>query len=223
MVRLPRLAVAVLAVAVLAAPPSILQGRSVPGLPSIQSGRTVPGVPSIQIAEKLLYDIDVAPHGPQKGYSRELFPHWISLPGKCNTRKLVLQRDGSNAITGDACAILSGTWYSPYDGKTWSNASDVDIDHMVPLSNAWKSGAAAWTTDQRRDFANDLSNPQLWVVTDEVNRRKSDRGPELWMPPLESYHCTYARAWIKVKSVYNLSVTKEERDALYSMLDTCYS
>ncbi|KAI9649957.1 hypothetical protein NHQ30_002542 [Ciborinia camelliae] len=75
-------------------------------------------------------------------------------------------------------------WYSPYDGATWTAASDVDIDHLVPLSNAWKSGAASWTTAQRQVFANDLVNPQLLAVTDSVNSAKSDSGPEDWKPSL---------------------------------------
>ena len=66
----------------------------------------------------------------------------------------------------------------------WIAASDVDIDHMVPLSNAWKSGAASWTTARRQSFANDLQNPQLLAVTDNVNQAKGDQGPETWKPPL---------------------------------------
>ncbi|KAK2624513.1 hypothetical protein QTJ16_006463 [Diplocarpon rosae] len=198
-----------LSTCILAAPSTILTARG------------APGVPSIAVAEKLLVELTVAPQGPQTGYSRDLFPHWITLPGKCNTRKLVLQRDGSNAVISDTCAVLRGTWLSPYDGAIWDDVSDVDIDHMVPLSNAWKSGAANWTTEQRQAFANDLDNPQLWAVTDDVNNEKSDSGPEQWVPPLASYHCTYARAWIKVKSVYDLTITEEEKEALISMLKTC--
>lgn len=92
---------------------------------------------------------------------------------------------------------------------------------MVPLSNAWKSGAASWTTAQRQAYANDLTNPQLLAVTDNVNESKGDSGPEDWKPPLASYYCTYARMWIKVKSVYALTVTSAEKTALTSMLGTC--
>lgn len=61
-----------------------------------------------------------------------------------------MKRDGSNVVTNSACTATSGTWFSPYDGATWTAASDVDIDHMVPLKNAWISGANAWTTAKRQ-------------------------------------------------------------------------
>lgn len=71
------------------------------------------------------------------GYSRDKFPHWITQSGSCDTRETVLERDGSGVVTSSACAATSGTWVSPYDGATWTAAGDVDIDHMVPLGNAW--------------------------------------------------------------------------------------
>jgi hypothetical protein len=80
--------------------------------------------------------------------------------------------------------------HRPYDGATWTAASDVDIDHVVPLKNAWISGASSWTTTKRESFANDLTRPQLIAVTDNVNQSKSDKSPDVWKPPLTSYHCT---------------------------------
>lgn len=77
------------------------------------------------------------------------------------------------------------------------------------------------TTARRQQFANDLANPQLIAVTDNVNQAKGDKSPDQWKPPLASYHCTYACMWVGVKSVYGLSVTADERSALESMLDTC--
>ncbi|KAK3208120.1 hypothetical protein GRF29_96g1427510 [Pseudopithomyces chartarum] len=183
--------------------------------------RTPPNIPSTSSANSLLAGLTVKAQGPQTGYSRDLFPHWITISGTCNTRETVLKRDGTNVVTNSACASTSGTWASPYDGATWTAASDLDIDHMVPLSNAWKSGASAWTTAQRQAFANDLTNPQLIAVTDSVNSAKGDKGPEDWKPPLASYYCTYAKMWVKVKSVYSLSVTSAEKTALTSMLATC--
>ena len=124
-------------------------------------------------------------------------------------------------MQSSSCAATSGTWKSPYDGATWTTSGDVDIDHMVPLSNAWKSGAAAWTTARRQAFANDLDSPQLWTVTDNVNESKGDQGPEDWKPPLQSFYCTYSRSWIKVKYEYGLTITSAEKSALQSMLNTC--
>ncbi|PVH99040.1 hypothetical protein DM02DRAFT_529883 [Periconia macrospinosa] len=183
--------------------------------------RAPPNIPSTSSAKSLLAGLTVAVQGPQTGYSRDLFPHWITQSGTCNTRETVLKRDGTSVVTNDACAAVSGSWYSTYDGATWSAASDVDIDHVVPLSNAWKSGAASWTTARRQSFANDLTNPQLIAVTDNVNQAKGDKGPEDWKPPLTSYYCTYAKMWVQVKSVWSLTITSAEKSALTSMLNTC--
>ncbi|OJD10690.1 hypothetical protein AJ78_08372 [Emergomyces pasteurianus Ep9510] len=183
--------------------------------------RTPPNIPSPAEARSLLSAITVAPQGLQDGYSRDLFPHWITIQGACSTRETVLKRDGTNVNVGNDCYPSSGSWYSAYDGAIWTKASDLDIDHMVPLSNAWKSGAAAWTTEKRKEFANDLVNPQLLAVTDNVNQEKSDSGPEAWKPPLQTYHCEYARMWVKVKSFYELTITDPEKSALADMLDTC--
>lgn len=127
-----------------------------------------PGIPSASTAQSQLAALTVAPQGSSEGYSRDLFPHWITISGACDTRETVLNRDGTNLVIGSDCYPDSGSWYSPYDGATWTAASDVDIDHVVPLSNAWKSGASSWTTAKRQDFANDLQNPQLIAVTDNV-------------------------------------------------------
>jgi len=100
--------------------------------------RAAPGIPTAADAKTRLATLTVAAQGSQNGYSRDLFPHWITQSGTCNTREVVLKRDGTGTVQNSACASTSGSWYSPYDGATWSAASDVDIDHMVPLSNAWK-------------------------------------------------------------------------------------
>lgn len=148
------------------------------------SRRTPPSIPTGTEAKSMLEQLTIAVQGTQDGYSRKLFPHWIHIEGACNTRQEVLVRDGNSVVTDTACAITSGSWDSPYDGASWTSAHDIQIDHLIPLSNAWKSGAAAWTTPQRQAFANDLANPQLVAVTGRVNQAKSDSGPEDWMPPL---------------------------------------
>jgi hypothetical protein len=85
----------------------------------------------------------------------------------------------------------------------------------------FQSGASAWTATKRRQFANDISSPQLWAVTDNVNQNKSDQSPDAWKPPLTSFYCTYARSWVQVKYKYALTVTSAEKSALASMLNTC--
>jgi len=155
------------------------------------------------------------------GYSRSLFPTWITISGTCNTREYILKRDGSNVVTDSSCAATSGSWYSPYDGATWYAASDLDIDHLVPLAEAWDSGASRWTTSQRQGFANDITRPQLLAVTDNVNQSKGDQDPATWMPSRTAYRCTYVRAWVQVKYYYNLSVDSAEKSALTNYLASC--
>ncbi|KAI1505830.1 hypothetical protein F5X99DRAFT_218578 [Biscogniauxia marginata] len=182
---------------------------------------TPPGIPSGSAARTQLEDLAVSTNEDDGNYERDLFPTWDTIEGTCNTREYVLRRDGTGVEVGDDCYPTSGTWTSPYDGGEWSAPSDVDIDHMVPLKNAWISGANAWTTDKREQFANDVDRPQLWAVTDNVNQEKSDQSPDEWKPPLESFYCTYASAWVAVKSHWELSITEAEKSALTEMLDTC--
>ncbi|WP_439427762.1 HNH endonuclease family protein [Micromonospora sp. LA-10] len=184
---------------------------------------TPPGIPSKSTAQSQLNALTVAAQGSTAGYSRDLFPHWITITGACNTREQVLKRDGTSVVVNSSCAATSGRWYSPYDGATWSAASDVDIDHVVPLAEAWRSGANSWTTSRRQSFANDLTRPQLIAVTDNVNQAKGDQDPSTWQPPLTSYRCTYSKMWITVKYNWGLTLQSSEKSALQSMLNTCAS
>jgi hypothetical protein len=182
---------------------------------------TPPNIPSASTASAELASLTVAAETNAATYDRALFPHWITISGTCNTRETVLKRDGVGVVTGSNCAATSGSWTSPYDGATWTAASDVDIDHMVALAEAWRSGAYAWTTSRRQSFANDLTNAQLWAVTDNVNQAKGDKDPADWKPPLTSFYCTYAKAWVDVKYEWGLTVDSAEKSALTSMLATC--
>jgi hypothetical protein len=182
---------------------------------------TPPNIPSYSTAVSRLNSLTVAAESHQSTYNRDLFPHWITITGTCNTREQVLKRDGTNVTVDASCYPTSGSWYSPYDGATWTNPADVDIDHMVPLAEAWSSGAWAWTTAQRQAYANDLGGPELWAVTDNVNQSKGDQDPATWQPPRTAFRCTYARAWIQVKWYYNLTVDSAEKSALNTMLGTC--
>ncbi|GLY06479.1 HNH endonuclease family protein [Actinoplanes rectilineatus] len=179
------------------------------------------GIPSTATAQTYLNALTVAAEANASTYDRDLFPHWITISGTCNTRETVLKRDGTSVVTDSACASTSGSWYSPYDGATWTAASDVDIDHVVPLAEAWRSGASAWTTTKRQSFANDLTRPQLIAVTDNVNQSKSDQDPSTWQPSVTSYRCTYAKMWIAVKYYWALTLQSAEKTALQTMLNTC--
>jgi hypothetical protein len=180
-----------------------------------------PGIPTKAAAQTELDTLTVSAEGSMTGYSRDQFPHWITISGTCNTRETVLKRDGSNVVVNSSCAAVSGSWYSPYDGATWTAASDVDIDHIVPLAEAWRSGASSWTTTRRRNFANDLDHPQLIAVTDNVNQAKGDKDPSTWQPPLATYRCTYSKMWIASKYYWALRLQSGEKTALQAMLSTC--
>ncbi|OLR90916.1 HNH endonuclease family protein [Actinokineospora bangkokensis] len=182
---------------------------------------TPPGIPSPATAASELSGLTVAADGSMDGYSRDEFPHWHTVEGSCDTREEVLKRDGDGVSVDSSCKATAGSWTSPYDGETWTETSDVDIDHMVPLAAAWRSGAAGWTTAEREAFANDLDGPQLWAVTDNVNQSKSDQTPDQWKPPSESAWCEYASAYVRVKHTWDLTVTSAEKAALSDMLGTC--
>ncbi|MYY06650.1 MULTISPECIES: HNH endonuclease family protein [unclassified Streptomyces] len=206
-------------IAVLTASAALAATTGLLTAPSAQAAMPTPIAAST--ARTYLSQLTVQAEGSSSGYSRDKFPHWITQSGTCNTREVVLKRDGTNVTQDSSCAATSGKWYSEYDGATWTAASDVDIDHMVPLAEAWRSGASSWTNAQRQAYANDLTRPQLIAVTDNVNQSKGDKDPAKWMPPRAAYKCTYVRAWIHVKHYYKLTVDSAEKTALQAALKGC--
>ena len=180
-----------------------------------------PPPPDPATSQAHLDELTVSAPLPGDGYDRDLFPHWSDQGDSCNTREAVLERDGADVQVGSDCYPTSGTWTSVYDGEVTSEPSDIDIDHMVPLKNAWISGAQNWTTAEREGFANDLEHAQLIAVSDDSNQEKSAQDPSQWKPENQDYWCTYASAWIDVKYVYDLTITDEEKSALGDMLATC--
>lgn len=181
----------------------------------------LPGIPTAGQARQELAGLKVARHGSMSGYSRAKFPHWAAQGESCDTRETVLERDGTDVERDPQCRAVAGKWTSVYDDEEFSEARDLDIDHMVPLANAWRSGARTWTQEKRKEFANDLTRPQLLAVSASSNRSKGDQGPDEWQPPSKTYWCTYSRAWVSVKAAYELSVTEAEKGMLTEMLDTC--
>ena len=160
-------------------------------------------------------------------YDRALFQHWVDADSDgCDTRQEVLIAESTVPVQmGSGCTVTSGKWDSWYDEASWTLPADVDIDHFVPLGEAWRSGADTWTADQRRDYANDLGlDVGLVAVTDNVNQSKGDRDPAEWMPPLAGVECRYVSDWVVVKYRWDLSIDTTERDALAGMLaGTCGS
>lgn len=180
-----------------------------------------PTPPSESVTRQHLAQLTVAPDGSMDGYDRDQFPHWSSQNGTCDTREVVLQRDGTDVTVDDACQPTSGRWYSVYDGVWLSDSSDVHIDHLVPLAEAWRTGARNWSQSKREAFANDLDSQQLIAVSGSSNTSKGDKGPEEWRPQNSGYQCMYARSWINVKYTYDLTVSADEVAALEDMLDAC--
>jgi len=156
------------------------------------------------------------------GYKRSAFKHWIDADRNgCNTRAEVLIAEAiEKPKVGPKCKLTGGKWISAYDGKTITNASQLDVDHLVPLAEAWRSGAWKWTAAQRQAFANDLENSEaLIAVSAATNRSKGDKDPSLWMPAKGV--CTYIQNWISIKTKYSLSIDTVEADALNSISNSC--
>lgn len=182
-----------------------------------------PASASTITARSLLFKLTVSSESGSSSYDRTYFKHWVDANGDCqNTRAEVLLSESKvtpTYTTSSHCTVAKGKWYSTYDGATWTYASDVDIDHLVPLKEAWESGARLWSADNRTRYANDLGFwPSLVAVTDNVNQSKGDRDPTDWLPPRTAAHCTYAIQWVQVKYRWRLSSNSAERSALSSLL-----
>ncbi len=144
---------------------------------------------------------------------------------ECNVRELVLIAEAlSISEVNQDCRPIDGVWRSWYDGEEFHNPSDLDIDHMVPLAEAHRSGAARWPAQRKARFANDYGFPAaLTAVSAASNRNKSAQDPAEWRPPSRSAWCQYAHDWIAVKLQWSLSADRDEIGALREMLDTCPS
>jgi hypothetical protein len=168
----------------------------------------------------LLTALDCVPVAEEHigGYKRSLFKHWIDANknGK-DTRAEVLIAESlvSVRFSSTGKTVSTGKWLSLYDGETWTRASDVDVDHVVALAEAWRSGAWKWSSSRRQSYANDLGVAwTLRAVTDNVNQSKSDDDPTYWLPPLESATCVYLTEWVAVKIRWKLTVDAEERQSI---------
>lgn len=169
--------------------------------------------------------LTVAAETTEPRYERAKFEHWIDADGDgCNTRYEVLIEESTTPVTvtrtgTGPCTLSGGTWVSPYDGFTAYEPADIEIDHVVALAEAWRSGASAWTDDQRRAFANDLEVPYVLTASSTTaNQSKADKDPGRWMPTNPSYHCEYVTSWALIKYRCSLTVDAAERDALAAAL-----
>lgn len=147
-------------------------------------------------------------------YSRSSFGGWVTVSDGCDTRDAILVEE---SLVPFECDDEVGQWLSIWDGDTITNPSTMDIDHHVPLKEAWVSGAWAWTEDQRIAFSNDPLN--LNAVSSGVNRQKGDRDPASWLPRYEQ--CAYVEQWVEVKTTYDLSIDPDEQQAIDVVTDLC--
>ncbi len=171
-------------------------------------------------ATTLLSQLKVAPESSPASYNRDDFPHWIEQDG-CTTRQDILIAE---RLKGKAagCMVSDGKWFSPYDGETIKSATRLDIDHFVPLEQAYVSGARKWNLATRTRYANDLGYAgSLIAVSASSNRSKGASDPAEWLPPRTSFRCKYVGTWIAVKYRWRLTVDRGERDVLREWMRRC--
>jgi len=193
-----------------------------------------PKLIALGLCSILIYSLNIAPASAAEkitltiaadqigGYSRNLFKHWIDADKDgCNTRYEVLIAEAIvKPKVGARCYLTGGRWRSSYDGKIFTNPTGLDIDHMVPLAEAWRSGAWAWNATQRMDFANDLEDSRsLIAVTASLNRSKGDRDVAGWLPLRAQ--CNYISNWIAVKWRFDLTVDPIEGEFLNTKITSC--
>ncbi len=182
----------------------------------------------VTAAQKMLNAIRVTTSADPRDYDRDFHfgDAWVDVENnRCDTRNDILRRDLTNEVFDGSCTILSGVLKDPYTGKTInfkrgvSTSLAVQIDHVIPLHLAWQYGAANWTLGKRVAFANDPIN--LIAVDGPTNSRKSDSGPDEWLPPREKYQCTYSIRFIRVAYLYQVKITPASKSALASELKSC--
>lgn len=182
----------------------------------------VPEVPVTALVDRLRVE-GVDPDLPD--YRRKAFGggwDYDSASG-CNTRERVLIEESLDPpVMGERCRPLGGRWISRYDDLETSDPADLEIDHFVPLAEAWRTGAAQWTEARREAFANDLDDPATLVaVSSRSNRSKGDSSPDQWLPPSVGDRCPYATDWIRVKARWDLAVSPAEKSVLVQVLSGC--
>lgn len=151
-------------------------------------------------------------------YERSSWKHWTGSP--CDTREVILFQQGSNVSQDPtSCKAVSGNWTDPYSGNTFTNASDLDIDHVIPLGFAAKHGGQDWSAEKKQQFANDTT--QLLAVSAKENRSKSDKGPASYMPKNKDFHCDYSKIWISTASKYGITISNADKTELKIGLQKC--
>jgi hypothetical protein len=181
-------------------------------------------------ASSALATLAVKGRAPKTGYTRAQFGQaWADVDRNgCDTRNDMLKRDLTNIeykVKTRDCVVLTGVLVDRYSGETINfvrgnvTSMEVQIDHVVALSNAWQTGAFKLTLIQRTALANDPMN--LFAVKGRLNLQKSDGDAATWLPPLKSFRCAYVAQQIAVKAKYSLWVTAPEKEAMTRILTSC--
>jgi hypothetical protein len=178
------------------------------------------------VAKPGLIALTIAPPSHAGSYDRTAdFGGWRDQSGCEDTRAVILIRTSRTRVTFTStadCTVATGRWTDPWSRVTTTVAHALDIDHTVPLDNAWDSGAWSWTHAQRVAYANDLADTDhLVAILLSENRSKGDRGPDAWRPPNRGSWCRYALDWDHIKAKWHLSATRSEWTALVQMAATC--
>lgn len=194
--------------------------------PTTATASTSPKPAATDTALAAVAKLTVKGRAPKTGYTRAQFGQaWYDTDHNgCDTRNDILRRDLKSKQMKNACKVMAGTLApDPYSGRSirfvYGGASEVDIDHLVALSDAWQKGAATWAAGKRLALANDPLN--LLAVDSSTNRSKGDGDAATWLPPNKAYRCTYVARQVAVKGKYGLWVTSAERDAIVRVLTTC--
>lgn len=197
----------------------------------VQEPRHTPDAPGKQelsdspTAQSILSSLEVKGRAPKTGYERTQFSNGWGRLAECDLRNIILRRDLDDAKTDGSCRVVSGTLQDPYTGtrieftRGRTTSDDVQIDHVVALSNAWQTGAQQLSSEQRRSFANDPLN--LVAVDGEANQQKSDGDAATWLPANKPFRCQYVARQIAVKQAYSLWVTSAEKSAMETVLRRC--
>lgn len=206
-----------------------LNALTAPPAPStIEAPAIAPTSPDAAAALAQLETIPAKGRAPKTGYERDLFgPAWKDTDRNgCDTRNDILRRDLSAVEVKpgtNECVVLSGQLADPYTGDTvkfvTGSGPGVDIDHLVPLMNAWQKGAQGWDQAKREQLANDPAN--LAATSASANRSKGDSDLATWLPPARSYWCTYTAEIVAVKASYGLWMTPAEHSKASEILKEC--
>ncbi len=175
-------------------------------------------------ALELLGGIPIEAERP-RGYERGSWPHWLDADGDClSTRQEVLLAEsvGSVRLNPDGCQVRTGLWRDAYTGELHREPGALDVDHLVPLAEAHRSGGRGWNRDRRAEYANDVGDSRTLVaVGASANRAKGDQGPEDWLPPDPAHRCLYVAEWVAVKARWRLSMDERERVSVGNLLRGC--